>query len=92
MWLSPVQPFEIRLDLGVMAMKGYCLFPIDRTSPSDSLVPYPGHAMGESYSSAEMHSMYSTASADWANPRNEIKSYHTHMIIQSALKVLMRCG
>ena len=37
------------------------------TSPSDSLMSYPGHSLcGGSYSNAEMPSVYSTAPADWA--------------------------
>ena len=36
------------------------------TSPSDSLVSYPGHSLAGSYPSAEMQSVYSTAPADWA--------------------------
>ena len=35
-------------------------------SPSDCLVSYPGHSLGESYPSVEMQSVYSTAPADWA--------------------------
>ena len=35
-------------------------------SPSDYLVSYPGHSLEkESYPSAEMQSVYSTAPADW---------------------------
>ena len=33
---------------------------------SDFLVPYQGHSLGGSYSSAEVQSVYSTALADWA--------------------------
>ena len=36
------------------------------TSASDFLVSYSGHSLGESYSSAEKQSVYSTAPADWA--------------------------
>ena len=38
------------------------------TSPSDCLMPYPGHSLvvGGSYLSAEMLSVYSIAPADWA--------------------------
>ena len=35
-------------------------------SPSDCLVSYSGHSLGESYSSAEKQSAFSTAPADWA--------------------------
>ena len=34
--------------------------------PSDCLMSYPGHSLGDSYPSAEMQSVYSTAPADWA--------------------------
>ena len=35
-------------------------------SPSYCLVSYPGHSLGESYSSAVTQSVYSIAPADWA--------------------------
>ena len=34
-------------------------------TPSDCLVSYPEHSLGELYLSAEMQSVYSTAPADW---------------------------
>ena len=37
---------------------------IARASPSDCLVSYPGYTLGESYPSAEMHWVYSTAPID----------------------------
>ena len=40
---------------------------IDGVSPSDCLVSYPGLSLVESYPSAEMHSVYSTAPADWVS-------------------------
>ncbi len=39
---------------------------ITGASPSDRLVSYPGHSLGESYPTAEKQSVYSTAQADWA--------------------------
>ena len=36
------------------------------------LVSYSGHSLGESYPSAEMKSMYSTAPADGANEYKEL--------------------
>ena len=49
-----------------MAIKGYSAFPsITRALPSDRLVSYPEHSLGESYLSTEMQSMYSAALADW---------------------------
>ena len=39
-------PLQARVDLGVMAMKGYSAFPkATGTSPSDCLVSYPGHSL-----------------------------------------------
>ena len=47
------------------------------TSPSDCLMSYSGHALGESYSSVEMQLGYSTAPADWAE--NMLEKYRqTH--------------
>ena len=39
---------------------------ITGASPSDCLLSYAGHSLGESYLSVEMHLVYSAASADWA--------------------------
>ena len=39
---------------------------ITEASPSDCLLSYPGYSLGEFYPSAEMQSMYSTTTADWA--------------------------
>ena len=39
---------------------------ITETSPSDCLVSYPEHSLGNSYPSVEMQSVYSVASADKA--------------------------
>ena len=39
---------------------------ITGASPSDCLVSYQEHSLGESYSTAEMQLKYSTAPADWA--------------------------
>ena len=41
-------------------------YSITGASPSDRFVSYPGHSLGEFYPSAEMQSVYSTASTDWA--------------------------
>ena len=45
-------------------------------SPSDSLVPYPGHTLRESYLLAEIQLVYSTASADWARTVWELLILH----------------
>ena len=39
---------------------------ITEASPSDCLVSYPEHSLGESYPSAEIHLVYSAFSVDWA--------------------------
>ena len=38
---------------------------ITGTLPSDFLVSYPEHSLGESYPTAELQSVYSIATADW---------------------------
>ena len=43
---------------------------ITESSPSDWLASYPGHLLGESYSTAEMQSVYSVAQADWITEQN----------------------
>ena len=48
-----------------MVMKGLSTFFKTRALPSDGLVSYPGHTLGESYPSAETQSAYFTATADW---------------------------
>ena len=48
---------------------------ITGASPSDCLVSYPGHSLGESYSSVEIQSVYSTALADWTTGHPLGKSY-----------------
>ena len=45
---------------------------INRASPSDFLVSLPGHSLGESYPSAEMKSVYSTALADWTTLKRTV--------------------
>ena len=56
-------------ELGSSGNKGVLRIPqsfrITGVSPSDCLVSYPGHSLGESYPSAEMQLVYSTATADW---------------------------
>ena len=80
-WIGPYQilPFRTRVDLGAMAMKGGLRIPqrpsITGTLPSDCLVSYPGHSFrGGSYPSAEVQSVYSTAPADWAIHRVNVKT------------------
>ena len=45
---------------------------ITGASPSDCLVYYQGHFLVGSYPSAEMHLVYLTAPADWAETAEEI--------------------
>ena len=59
-------------DLGAKVMKRYSIFPrspLTRAYPSDCLISYREHLWerGGSYSSAEMQSVCSTATADWAS-------------------------
>ena len=66
-----MHPIWASVDLGAMAKKGYSAFPqsfsITGASPSDCLVPYPGHSLwgGDSYPSARKQSVYSTALVNW---------------------------
>ena len=57
---------RVRVDLGAMAIKDYLAL------PSDCLVSYLGHSLGDS---TEMQSMYSTAPTDWATGHLLRKSY-----------------
>ena len=61
-------PLRARVDLRAMAMKEYTAFPKAPASleptPSDCLVSYPEHSLGESYPSSEMLSVYSTVPVD----------------------------
>ena len=71
--------FRARVDLGVMAMKGCFAFlkapASQETHHQICLVSYTGHSLGaESYPSAEVQSMYSTAPADWAIQTKDIVS------------------
>ena len=43
------------------------VFYIPGASPSDCLMSYPGHLLEESCPSVEMHSVYSTAPANWVD-------------------------
>ena len=45
---------------------------IPKALPSDCLVSYLGHLLGESYPFAEMQSVYSAAAADWTKKLAEI--------------------
>ena len=58
-----------RVDLEAIAMKEYSVFPkaqLTGASPSGGSMSFPGHLLGESYSSAEMQLVYTAAPADWA--------------------------
>ena len=57
------------------------------TSPSDCLVPYPGHSLWRgSYPPAEKQSVYSTASADWATDENIVHNLRYSPLCSSQLK------
>ena len=58
-------PLLIRVELGAMAMKGQ--LNITEALPSDCLVSYSGHLLGESYLFAEVQLMYPAAPVNWAN-------------------------
>ena len=60
------------------------------TSPSDFLMSYPGHSFREFYPSAEKQSVYSTAPADWAIYRVNVKTV-IFQIIQFSISTLFRC-
>ena len=65
-------PLLARVDLGAMAMKRYTAFskaPILREPHIRLFSVISGHSLVEFYSSAEMQSVYSTASADKAMVR-----------------------
>ena len=47
---------------------------ITKTSRSDCLVSYPGHSLRACYHSAEMQSVYSTTTANWAIHRLNVKT------------------
>ena len=50
-------------------------FSIAGALPSDCLVSYPGHSLGESYPSAEMQSVYCTAPTDWAKEKERVRAF-----------------
>ena len=59
----------MRVDLGVMGMKGFSVFPKTPVLLETHLhivVSYSGHSLRGSYPSTEKQSVYSTAPADWA--------------------------
>ena len=55
---------------------------ITGTSPSDCLMSYPGHSLGEFYPSAEMQSVYSTTPANRARKsKNELMNSYTLVLV-----------
>ena len=60
-----------QIEFGSDDNKGVLCIPysssITGTSPSDCVVSYLGHSLAEFSLSAEMQSVYSAASAHWAN-------------------------
>ena len=67
-------PLRTRLDLVEMAINEYSAFPkahvFTGTSSIRLLCVISGHSLGKSYPSAEIHSVYSAASADWGKTYN----------------------
>ena len=55
------------------------------TSPSDCLRSYLGHSLGESYPSAEVQSVYSTAPADWAIGQHKCCNERRWLLISHAV-------
>ena len=74
-----MRPLQARVDLGVIAIKMYSAFPkapaLLEPHHQIILVSYPGHSLGESYPSAEMQSVYSEATADWAKCTCQCTNY-----------------
>ena len=58
--------------------------------PSDCSVSYPGYSLGRSYPSAEVQSVYSTAPADWAIHKVNVKTV-LFQIIQFSTSTQFRC-
>ena len=66
---------------------------ITGTSPSDCLGSYLGHSLGEggeSYPSSEVQSVYSTASANWAIHRVNVKTV-LFQISQFSISTQFKC-
>ena len=66
---------------------------ITEASPSDCLVSYLEHVLGESYPSKEMQSVYSTALGDWAicvYTQLDIKTF-LFQTIQFSISTLFFC-
>ena len=68
-------PLQARVSLGVMAIKGVlCILQSSIATgalPSDCLVSYLGYLLRESYLSAKMQLVYSTAPTNWAMVEKE---------------------
>ena len=58
--MGPYQmlPFQVRVDLGLMAMKGYFIIPKARYPPSDCLVSPSWHSLGGVSYSSPVHVFY----------------------------------
>ena len=67
---------------------------IAEASPSDCLESYPGHSLRESYPSAVMQSVYSTASADWVQERRVSTIYRSiylnNLVKLSLIGIILR--
>ena len=81
--MRPYQVFLLQVSVDLVEMKRYSTFlknPRTRTSPSDCLVSYAGHALGRSLTSSEIQMEYSTVTADLATHTHTHKHVcaHTH--------------
>ena len=90
-----VLPRWARVNLGAMAMKGCSVFPKVPAllGPHHQTVKcdiQDTHLGGGSYPSAEVQSVYSTASADWAIHRVNVKTV-LFQIIQFSINTLFKC-
>ena len=64
---NQVLPLGVRVDLGVMTIKGYLAFPIAPTLLKSYIILLSAisrHSLTESYPSSEKQSVYPTAPAD----------------------------
>ena len=68
-------PLQAKVDLGVMAIKGYSIFPKVPALLTIRLFSVISSTLvgGESYHCAEMQSVYSAAPADWVEKQNNVK-------------------
>ena len=78
-WWDPIQvlPLHVKVELRVMAMKGYSTFQILGALLSGGLVSYQDTLWGRSYLSTEMQLTYSST----VPCRNEMQNKALHTIV-----------